>query len=137
VRDRARRLKTRRSPRWSAELALEAGSRRAFNVVTGEGPTAGAAPAAHPGIDKVAFTGSTAVGKRTARPRSRTRPALARLGGKSPVIVLDDVDPPSPPAAPPTPSSSTRARYVGRVAPTARGGARWHQHDCRQDAHRP
>ena len=78
-----------------AELALEAGfPPGALNVVTGEGPTAGAALAAHPGIDKVAFTGSTAVGKRIGQAalENMTRLSL-ELGGKSPVIVLDDVDP--------------------------------------------
>jgi len=78
-----------------AELALEAGfPPGALNVVTGEGPTAGAALAAHPGIDKVAFTGSTAVGKRIGQAalENMTRLSL-ELGGKSPVIVLDDIDP--------------------------------------------
>src|SRR5262245_4748804 len=78
-----------------AALALEAGfPPGAFNVITGDGPTAGAALAAHPGIDKVAFTGSTAVGKRIGQAalENMTRLSL-ELGGKSPVIVLDDVDP--------------------------------------------
>ena len=78
-----------------AELALEAGfPPGALNVVTGDGPTAGAALAAHTGIDKVAFTGSTAVGKRIGQSalENMTRISL-ELGGKSPVIVLDDVDP--------------------------------------------
>jgi phenylacetaldehyde dehydrogenase len=78
-----------------AALALDAGfPPGAFNVVTGDGPTAGAALAAHPGIDKVAFTGSTAVGKRIGQAalENMTRLSL-ELGGKSPVIVLDDVDP--------------------------------------------
>jgi phenylacetaldehyde dehydrogenase len=78
-----------------AALALEAGlPRGAFNVVTGYGETAGAALASHRGIDKVAFTGSTAVGKRVGQAAisNMTRLSL-ELGGKSPVIVLDDVDP--------------------------------------------
>jgi phenylacetaldehyde dehydrogenase len=78
-----------------AALALEAGlPRGAFNVVTGYGETAGAALASHRGIDKVAFTGSTAVGKRIGQVAisNMTRLSL-ELGGKSPVIVLDDVDP--------------------------------------------
>jgi phenylacetaldehyde dehydrogenase len=78
-----------------AALALEAGvPPGALNVVTGDGPGAGAALAAHPGIDKVAFTGSTAVGKRIGQAalENMTRISL-ELGGKSPVIVLDDVDP--------------------------------------------
>jgi phenylacetaldehyde dehydrogenase len=78
-----------------AELAIDAGfPKGALNVVTGEGPTAGAALASHPGIDKVAFTGSTGVGKLIGKAAidNMTRISL-ELGGKSPVIVLDDVDP--------------------------------------------
>jgi phenylacetaldehyde dehydrogenase len=78
-----------------AELALEAGlPGGALNVVTGYGPSAGAALASHPGIDKIAFTGSTAVGKLVGRAAidNVTRISL-ELGGKSPVIVLDDADP--------------------------------------------
>ena len=78
-----------------AELALEAGiPPGAINVVTGYGAAAGAALAAHPGIDKLAFTGSTAVGKQVGRAAidNMTRVSL-ELGGKSPVIVLDDADP--------------------------------------------
>lgn len=78
-----------------AELALEAGvPTGALNVVTGDGPRAGAALAAHPGIDKIAFTGSTAVGQLIGKAAidNMTRISL-ELGGKSPVIVLDDVDP--------------------------------------------
>ena len=78
-----------------AELALEAGfPKGALNVVTGDGVGAGAALASHPGIDKVAFTGSTAVGKLIGKAAidNMTRLSL-ELGGKSPVIVLDDVDP--------------------------------------------
>jgi phenylacetaldehyde dehydrogenase len=77
-----------------AELALEAGlPPGALNVVTGYGHTAGAALAAHPGIDKIAFTGSTAVGKQVGHAAldNMTRMSL-ELGGKSPVIVLDDAD---------------------------------------------
>ena len=78
-----------------AELALEAGyPAGVLNVVTGLGHTAGAALASHPGIEKVAFTGSTEVGKLVgqAAVRNMTRFSL-ELGGKSPVIVLDDADP--------------------------------------------
>ncbi len=64
------------------------------NVVTGEGHTAGAALCEHPGVDKIAFTGSTEVGKRIGKAamENMTRVSL-ELGGKSPVIVLDDMDP--------------------------------------------
>ena len=63
------------------------------NVVTGLGRTAGAALARHPGIDKIAFTGSTPTGKAIGHAAldNMTRMSL-ELGGKSPVIVLPDVD---------------------------------------------
>jgi acyl-CoA reductase-like NAD-dependent aldehyde dehydrogenase len=63
------------------------------NVVTGLGPTAGAALAAHPGVDKLAFTGSTQTAVeivKTAAP-NLTR-VLLELGGKSPNVVFDDAD---------------------------------------------
>ena len=78
-----------------AELVLEAGyPAGVFNVVTGLGHTAGAALASHPGIQKIAFTGSTEVGKLVGKAAidNMTRVSL-ELGGKSPVIVLDDADP--------------------------------------------
>ncbi len=77
------------------ELILEAGiPPGVVNIVTGLGETAGAALAAHPGVNKIAFTGSTAVGKLVQRAavENMTRVSL-ELGGKSPVIVLDDADP--------------------------------------------
>ena len=65
-----------------------------LNVVTGLGHTAGAALASHKGIEKVAFTGSTEIGKLVGKAAldNMTRVSL-ELGGKSPVIVLDDADP--------------------------------------------
>ena len=77
------------------ELILEAGiPPGVVNIVTGLGETAGAALAAHPGVAKIAFTGSTSVGKLVQRAAidNMTRVSL-ELGGKSPVIVLDDADP--------------------------------------------
>jgi phenylacetaldehyde dehydrogenase len=77
------------------ELVLEAGiPPGVVNIVTGLGETAGAALAAHPGVNKIAFTGSTSVGKLVQRAavENLTRVSL-ELGGKSPVIVLDDADP--------------------------------------------
>ena len=74
------------------QLCLEAGiPAGVVNIVTGTGAVAGAALAGHPGIDKVAFTGSTPVGKMIghAAVDNMTRFSL-ELGGKSPVIVLDD-----------------------------------------------
>ena len=77
-----------------AELALEAGlPRGVLNVVTGMGPTAGAALAAHPGVDKITFTGSTEVGRSIVRAAAgNMKKVTVELGGKSPVIVLPDAD---------------------------------------------
>jgi len=60
------------------------------NIVTGAGET-GAAIVEHPGIDKIAFTGSTRVGKRIAKSVARTRKRLTlELGGKSANIIFED-----------------------------------------------
>ena len=76
-----------------AELAAEAGVPPGWlNVLTG-GPAAGAALVAHPGIAKVSFTGSTEVGRQVARSAAgRLARTSLELGGKSPVVVFDDVD---------------------------------------------
>ena len=77
-----------------ARLVEEAGfPPGVFNVVTGFGQDAGAALAAHPGVDKVAFTGSTATGTRVMQGAAEhiARVSL-ELGGKSPQIVFDDAD---------------------------------------------
>jgi phenylacetaldehyde dehydrogenase len=78
-----------------AELAEQVGyPAGVLNVITGEGVEAGAPLAAHKGVNKLAFTGSTEVGKLVghAAVENMTRFSL-ELGGKSPVIVLDDFDP--------------------------------------------
>jgi aldehyde dehydrogenase (NAD+) len=78
-----------------AELALEAGfPEGVINVVTGFGPTAGAAIAKHPDVDKVAFTGSTAVGKEIMKAAAETnlKRVTLELGGKSPNIIFADAD---------------------------------------------
>lgn len=78
-----------------AELAQEAGiPDGVLNVVPGFGPTAGAAIAAHPDIDKVAFTGSGEVGRlvMAAAARSNLKRVSLELGGKSPNIVFADAD---------------------------------------------
>jgi len=63
------------------------------NIVTGFGETAGAALAAHPGVDKIAFTGSTEVGKLILRAASGNMKKVSlELGGKSPNIVCADAD---------------------------------------------
>lgn len=63
------------------------------NIVPGYGETAGAALAAHPGIDKIAFTGSTEVGKLIARAAAENLTKVSlELGGKAPNIVFADAD---------------------------------------------
>jgi aldehyde dehydrogenase (NAD+) len=77
-----------------AELVAEAGfPPGVVNVVTGWGPETGRALSAHPGIDKVAFTGSTETGKAVARAAADnvTRVSL-ELGGKSAQVVFADAD---------------------------------------------
>ena len=76
------------------ELILEAGfPAGVVNIVTGFGETAGAALVEHPDVDKIAFTGSTEVGKLIGRTAmgSLKRVSL-ELGGKSPVIIAGDAD---------------------------------------------
>ena len=76
-----------------AELSREAGlPKGVLNVVTGDGDT-GAALVAHPQVNKIAFTGSTAVGRKIREATAGTGKALTlELGGKSPYIVFDDAD---------------------------------------------
>src|SRR6266536_2018715 len=78
-----------------AELIAEAGvPDGVVNVVSGFGETAGAALAAHNDVDKVAFTGSTEVGKLIAKAATgNLKKVSLELGGKSPNIVFDDADP--------------------------------------------
>lgn len=64
-----------------------------FNVVPGFGPTAGAALASHPDVDKIAFTGETVTGQEVARNAIvNLKVVTLELGGKSPHIIFDDVD---------------------------------------------
>ncbi|WP_159698711.1 aldehyde dehydrogenase family protein [Arthrobacter sp. 18067] len=77
-----------------AELATEAGfPPGVFNVVPGDGPTAGRAVGMHPLIDAVAFTGSTQVGREFLRyaAESNMKNVVLELGGKSPQIVMADM----------------------------------------------
>src|SRR6201988_3291262 len=63
------------------------------NIVPGYGETAGAALAAHPGVDKIAFTGSTEVGKLIVHAAAgNLKKVSLELGGKSPNVVFDDAD---------------------------------------------
>ena len=76
------------------ELLQEAGlPDGVVNIVPGFGETAGAALASHPDVNKVAFTGSTEVGKLIVKAASHDlRRVSLELGGKSPNIILDDAD---------------------------------------------
>jgi acyl-CoA reductase-like NAD-dependent aldehyde dehydrogenase len=77
-----------------AELAVEAGlPDGVLNVVTGPGQVIGDALARHPGVDKIAFTGSTEVGRSLLRAVGETdvKAISLELGGKSPQVVLADV----------------------------------------------
>ncbi|NKQ51757.1 aldehyde dehydrogenase family protein [Amycolatopsis sp. K13G38] len=77
-----------------ARLALEAGiPPGVLNVVTGHGSTAGAALAAHPGVDKISFTGSTATGRKILDAAGgNLKRVTLELGGKSANIVFPDAD---------------------------------------------
>eukprot|EP00258_Populus_trichocarpa_P029284 XP_024445303.1 aldehyde dehydrogenase family 2 member C4 [Populus trichocarpa] len=65
-----------------------------INVITGYGPTAGAAIASHMDVDKVCFTGSTEVGRKImqAAATSNLKQVSLELGGKSPLLIFDDAD---------------------------------------------
>jgi len=80
-----------------AEMVAEAGfPNGVVNVVPGYGETAGAALASHPDVDKVAFTGSTEVGKLILQAAAgNLKKVSLELGGKSPNIVFDDADLPA------------------------------------------
>jgi aldehyde dehydrogenase (NAD+) len=77
-----------------AEIMLEAGfPPGAFNVIAGGGSTAGAALVKHPQVDKIAFTGSTEVGKQIMRDAADTVKRVSlELGGKSPNVIFADAD---------------------------------------------
>ena len=68
----------------------------AFNVVAGSGRVAGNALVRHPGVDKIAFTGSTEVGKGIMREAAETvKRVTLELGGKSPNVIFADADIPA------------------------------------------
>jgi aldehyde dehydrogenase (NAD+) len=85
---------TPRTAVYLAALAAEAGlPPGVVNVVTGLGPEAGAALAAHPGIDHLSFVGSTEVGRLIAGAAARrVAPVTLELGGKSAHLVFGDAD---------------------------------------------
>jgi phenylacetaldehyde dehydrogenase len=76
------------------ELAMEAGfPAGVINIVPGFGETAGAALAAHPDVDKIAFTGSTEVGKLILKAAAgNLKKVSLELGGKSPNVIFPDAD---------------------------------------------
>src|SRR6516164_7946185 len=76
-----------------AELCNEVGlPRGVVNIVTGDG-SAGEALVKHPGVDKIAFTGSTEVGRAIRKATAPTHKRLSlELGGKSPFIIFEDAD---------------------------------------------
>src|SRR5207244_5902726 len=78
---------------FRSELALEVGfPPGVLNVLSGDGTT-GAAIVDHPGADKIAFTGSTAVGREIgAKAGHALKRVTLELGGKSPNIILPDAD---------------------------------------------
>jgi len=80
---------------YMAALSLEVGfPPGVINVVTGFGETAGAALTEHMDVDKIAFTGSTEIGKviQIACAKSNLKRCTLELGGKSPLVVFDDVE---------------------------------------------
>ncbi|RVX18246.1 Aldehyde dehydrogenase family 2 member B4, mitochondrial [Vitis vinifera] len=80
---------------FAAKLFHEAGlPPGVLNIVSGYGPTAGAALASHMDVDKIAFTGSTDTGKivQELASKSNLKPVTLELGGKSPFIVCEDAD---------------------------------------------
>jgi len=80
---------------YAGQLALEAGvPPGVLNVLSGYGPTAGAALARHMDVDKVAFTGSTEIGQKIMEAAAQTnlKRVTLELGGKSPFIICEDAD---------------------------------------------
>jgi acyl-CoA reductase-like NAD-dependent aldehyde dehydrogenase len=77
-----------------ARIAADAGiPEGVFNVVPGFGPTAGAALAQHPDVNKIAFTGEYVTGRLVVQmSTSNLKTVTLELGGKSPHIIFDDVD---------------------------------------------
>lgn len=77
-----------------ADLIAEAGfPAGVVNIITGNGHTAGDRMVKHPDVDKVAFTGSTEIGKLINKNATDTMKRVTlELGGKSPVVVMPDVD---------------------------------------------
>jgi acyl-CoA reductase-like NAD-dependent aldehyde dehydrogenase len=77
-----------------AEIIVRAGvPKGAFNLVMGRGSVVGQAMLDHPGVDAISFTGSVATGRRVAAAcAERMRKVQLEMGGKNPLVVLDDAD---------------------------------------------
>jgi phenylacetaldehyde dehydrogenase len=99
------------------ELIQEAGfPDGVVNIVAGFGETAGAALAAHPDVDKIAFTGSTEVGKLIANAATgNLKKVSLELGGKSPNVIFADADLNAAIPGAPTPYSSIRGKSARPV----------------------
>ncbi|KAE8438864.1 aldehyde dehydrogenase family protein [Vreelandella piezotolerans] len=78
-----------------AEIALEIGlPAGVLNLLNGDGEGIGAPLTNHPGVDKISFTGSNRVGEAVMQAAStRTASVSLELGGKSPIVVMEDADP--------------------------------------------
>ncbi len=78
----------------SAEIIVRAGAPKGvFNLVMGRGSVVGQAMLDHPHVDAISFTGSVATGKRVALACvERMRKFQLEMGGKNPLVVLDDAD---------------------------------------------
>ena len=98
------------------ELALDAGvPPGVINIVTGFGAEAGEALVAHPGVAKISFTGSVATGKAINKLATDTlKNVTLELGGKSPVVMLDDADVDKAARRLPAASSAIPARFAWR-----------------------
>ena len=113
-----------------AELVLEAGfPAGVVNILSGYGETAGAALAAHDMVDKVAFTGSTEVGKLIVKAAAgNLKKVSLELGGKPPAIVFPDADSSAPSPERRWASSSIKVRLAAQVrgcSCTKRSSIRW------------
>ncbi|RVW52825.1 Betaine aldehyde dehydrogenase 1, chloroplastic [Vitis vinifera] len=77
-----------------ADVCIEVGlPPGVLNILTGLGPEAGAPLASHPHVDKIAFTGSTVTGSKIMTAAAQlVKPVSLELGGKSPILVFEDVD---------------------------------------------
>lgn len=94
-------------------------------MLPGHGAVAGNALVEHPGVAKIVFTGSTAVGKQVwAKGAAHLKRVTLELGGKSPNIVFADADLDAAAAAAPCPSSTTPDRTAAPAPASSSNGPR-------------